>query len=247
MRVTALRIALLGSFEPGARERIEPALSLLPRTAIVDRDERWNADWPQRAASSDLCVVFQSWPDEIPVRTAHALIAACSAGRLICCQGAWCASAGRTRATWPPAVCVPIEQLASRIAFELDVLAGRHPPLPATASRDEAFAAHYAISPDVDPVPVRVESPDSAYARELQHALNPSNIDEQRRVTIRDVDVASDDPHHGRDPASIPVAGFPRSGQSREGESSESRAIVPKLAPLSELQSAIQHAVDGHS
>jgi hypothetical protein len=240
------RIAVCGSLHGAEADAVADALRQLPDDAEIHWSNGPPEQWLQSAGAVDLCIVLQGWPDEIPVRTAHALIAACSAGRLICCQGAWCASTGRTRATWPPAVCVPIEQFASRLAFELNVLAGHRAPVPATASRDEAFAAHYAVSPDVDVVPVRIDSPDSAYARELQQALNPSDAGGHRHVTIHDLDVMCDVPQGESAPAAIAVAGFPRSGQTREGESSELQTIVPKLAPLAELQSAIQRAVAGH-
>lgn len=139
-----IRIVLLGACEPTAAPHVEQALALLPGGATIVRSPAFTDDWPRRAAESSLCIVFENWPDEIPTATVHALIAACAAGRLICCQGAWCASAGRSRAVWPPGVSVPVERLASRIRFELAVLAGECPPLPTTASRDEAFAAHFA-------------------------------------------------------------------------------------------------------
>jgi hypothetical protein len=144
MHRTPLRIAVCGGLRGSEADIVAAALSCLPVEVELRSIDAPPSDWPTIAGTADLCIVLQGWPDEIPSRIVHEIIAACAAGRLICCLGPWCASAGRTRAIWPPAICVPVEHFASRLAFELSVLSGERPPLPATASRDEAFAAHYA-------------------------------------------------------------------------------------------------------
>lgn len=87
-----------------------------------------------------LVLVFQQHPDEYPRSQILGLIDRFPAARLVVCQGPWCASYGRTRDGWPPAVCVPWEQVIGRLDRELEVLAGRRPPLPLTAGLDEIFA-----------------------------------------------------------------------------------------------------------
>lgn len=144
-RRNRLRIAICGSLTGAEAERAAAALLRLPHDAEISRHPARRAEWPQLAGQADLCIVFQAWPDEFPVAVARAVVAECSAARLIVCQGAWCASAGRTRKVWPKAVCVPVEELAARLEFEIAVLNGRRTPLPATAALDEIFAATYAM------------------------------------------------------------------------------------------------------
>jgi hypothetical protein len=98
--------------------------------AARSRDDGW---FPE------LVIVCQHGPDEFPESDVHRLIGLFPLARLISCYGPWCASDGRTRDIWPLAVRVPVAAAAERVRRELDVLAGRRPPLPLTASRDEIF------------------------------------------------------------------------------------------------------------
>jgi hypothetical protein len=143
MRRHPLRVVICGILAGPESRFVEAELARLPADAEIRREPGTPANWPQVAGEADLCIVLQGWPDEIPNATAQAVVAACVAGRLICCQGAWCASAGRTRRTWPPAVCTPVEQFGVRLGFELAVLRDECDPLPVTASLDEIFAALY--------------------------------------------------------------------------------------------------------
>lgn len=88
----------------------------------------------------DLVVICRHWPDEYPPTDVERLIAAFPLARLVCSDGPWCASAGRTRNIWPAAVRVPVEESAARIRLEARVIRGEVPPLPLTAGLDEAFA-----------------------------------------------------------------------------------------------------------
>jgi hypothetical protein len=92
----------------------------------------------------DLIVVCQHWPDEFCRADVAWLLTAFPTARLVCCYGAWCASDGRTRDTWPIAVRVPIEAFSDRLQHELQVIAGEAGPLPPTAARDEVFAFDHA-------------------------------------------------------------------------------------------------------
>ena len=60
--------------------------------------------------------------------------------RFIVAFSPWCKSIGRTEQRWPSAWSVPLSHAAARIRFELRQLAAGESPLPATTSRDEAFA-----------------------------------------------------------------------------------------------------------
>jgi hypothetical protein len=87
----------------------------------------------------ELVIVCQHGSDEFAEPDVHRLIGLFPLARLVCCYGHWCASDGRTRDIWPLAVRVPVDAATERVRRELDVLSGRRPPLPLTASRDEIF------------------------------------------------------------------------------------------------------------
>jgi hypothetical protein len=88
----------------------------------------------------DLLVVCQHWSHEYTRHDVATLIQILPLVRIVCCYGPWCGSDGRSGTAWPLAVRVPITQGPARIARELEVIAGRRPPLPLTAARDEIFA-----------------------------------------------------------------------------------------------------------
>ena len=94
--------------------------------------------------SSEMILVSQQWSDEYTAADVSALLAACPLARIIVCQQEWCASDGRTRRLWPPAVCSPIGHWELRLEAELDVISGRRPPLPLTAGLEEIFAFDHA-------------------------------------------------------------------------------------------------------
>jgi hypothetical protein len=87
----------------------------------------------------DLCLVCQHWPDEYPRADVERLLGLLPLTRFICAYGAWCASDGRTRDVWPPAVRIPSQLAPARIERELSVVRSENGPLPPTASRDEAY------------------------------------------------------------------------------------------------------------
>jgi len=89
---------------------------------------------------ANFVILFQHWPDEYPADEIRQLLNAAPLVRLMVCQGPWCASFGRTRSTWPAAVCVDETRWLSRLELEFSVLAGNRSPLPWTAGLDEVFA-----------------------------------------------------------------------------------------------------------
>ncbi len=95
------------------------------------------------AAQSPLIIVLQHEPDEFSPEEISELLNAAPLSRLMVCQGAWCASFGRTRQCWPAAVCVDETRWLRRLKSEFTVLQGSTSPLPWTAGLDEIFAFDY--------------------------------------------------------------------------------------------------------
>ena len=87
----------------------------------------------------DLTVVLQSWSDQYIPADVDRLIGAIPASDLLCIYGAWCEGDGRSRPVWPRAVRVPLRHAQSAIETSLLRIRQGVPPLPPTASRDEAF------------------------------------------------------------------------------------------------------------
>lgn len=153
------RVLLLGNAASPEMEPVRVALGLL----LPDSSPRHAAD-AQAAATlihqegwhPDLVVVCQEWPDEYAPSDVGRLIALAPLARWVCCHGAWCASDGRSRDLWPLGIRVPASWALFRLQRELAVLAGDRPPLPLTASRDEAFAFDAADAPPACDRPLRV-------------------------------------------------------------------------------------------
>lgn len=246
MRREAVRIIVLGRLGASEAVVVDRALAELPTGFIVERFPLPATDWLKTAATADLCIVLESWPDEFPRALVQALVESCLTGRLICCQGPWCASSGRTRGHWPNAVCVPVEQFAGRLQWEIELLAGAGAPLPFTAARDEVFAAVCAQDWAATSVRVKVESPDAAYARELTAALNCSP-DAEPMVLLLDVDplgprAARQLIERRRSQSAVPIiaiAGFPSAAQRAELMAAGATAVVARLSPLREIANAI--------
>lgn len=246
MERDSLCVAVCGRLGESEARVVEASLAGLPANALVRRLQGPPGEWPANVADVDLCIVLQSWPDEFPAATVRDLLSACATARIVCCQGAWCASTGRTRSTWPLAVCAPVERFASRLKYEVRVLRGECDPLPFTASRDEIFAALYAAGPDSTPPPIEVHSPDRAYARELERAFGAN-----RRTTSASVTVVDLDPWTPESPEliaetsqvrpAIAVAGFPNSEQHEAG----TVACLSKLEPLAEFQARLEGVTRG--
>lgn len=132
-------VVLIGQSE---RSEFLPVLAALETEGL--QVQRWRSVLmgPDVPPAVDLCIVCQSWPDEFSPADIGQILNRAATARLVCVYGECCASDGRTRDLWPPAVRVPVRDFAPRLRFELDVVAGRAPPLPLTAARDECFAVH---------------------------------------------------------------------------------------------------------
>lgn len=87
----------------------------------------------------DLVVAYQSIPDEYSADEIDQLIGMLPLSQFVIAFSPWCESIGRTEQRWPSAWSVPLAHAAARIRFELQQLITDSAPLPATASRDEAF------------------------------------------------------------------------------------------------------------
>lgn len=88
----------------------------------------------------DLVVSYQSIPDEYSATDIDQLIGLLPLSRFVVAFSPWCESIGRTEQRWPSAWSIPLAHAAARIRLELQQLDEDSTPLPATTSRDEAFA-----------------------------------------------------------------------------------------------------------
>lgn len=106
--------------------------------------------------SPDLIVVCQSWPDEFTSHDVTQCLGRWPLALWVCCYGAWCASDGRTRTTWPISVRTPVDEACGRLTHLWQILHDGHgDPLPLTASRDEAFEFDHCVSEIVTPPETR--------------------------------------------------------------------------------------------
>lgn len=115
----------------------------------------------------DLVVCYQSIPDEYIPSDIERLIGMLPLCRFIVVFSPWCESIGRTEQYWPTAWSVPLTHAPARIQWESQRFLAGEPPVPATASRDEAFASLAATClKDSDgianDITVRIESDDVA-------------------------------------------------------------------------------------
>ncbi|MSR60532.1 MAG: hypothetical protein EXS05_23300 [Planctomycetaceae bacterium] len=134
----------------------------------------------------DLIVVLQTWSDQFFGGEVLELLSLAPLARIVCADGDWCDSDGRTRDQWPLAVRVRVAMAANRIKRELAAIGGEPNgrqigrqismgarPLPLTASRGEIYAADFetSLAPAAAPVRVAVTSPDRAFREMLTRAL----------------------------------------------------------------------------
>jgi hypothetical protein len=158
-----------------------PRLRRFVRIEDARSAERQGDDAPQ------LVVVIQTWPDQFSSGYILKLLTRFPLARLVCCQGPWCDSDGRTRDLWPAACRVRLEIAPVRIARELALVemsvapqspaaSADRPPAPAflplTASRAEVFAFDFSERLDDarPPRSVAVESPDGTFREMLRRA-----------------------------------------------------------------------------
>lgn len=87
----------------------------------------------------NLVVAYQSIPDEYSAAEIDQLIGMLPLSQFVVAFSPWCESIGRTEQRWPFAWSVPVAHAGARIRYELQQLMTDVAPLPATASRDEAF------------------------------------------------------------------------------------------------------------
>lgn len=118
-------VGVLQSTRNHSVNSIQAAISLINRGELVP----------------DLVVSYQGIPDEYSKADIDQLIGMLPLSRFVVAFSPWCESIGRTEQRWPSAWSVPAGHAAARIRFELQQLAAGQQPLPATASRDEAFAS----------------------------------------------------------------------------------------------------------
>jgi hypothetical protein len=110
-------------------------------------------DLPTSPGDAALVCVCLDHPDQFDPGNVVALLGSLGMARLMCVRGEWCASLLRSRTTWPPSVAVRLDELPARLALELEVIAGRRPPLPLTAGLEEVAAFVSAAGPTSPFVP----------------------------------------------------------------------------------------------
>jgi len=138
-RVKPLSIVVVGSqHEPAFGSLIEWLEQLRQRSTGRAIVTEWLSSLPE-SSLANLIVVLRNWPDEFTPREVEQLFAAHPLARIICVDGPWCASAGRSHELWPVAVRVRLKEAKSRIEREIGVVRGVYQPLPVTASRDDTF------------------------------------------------------------------------------------------------------------
>lgn len=250
-----LRVAILARAETPERRYVERAVARQFPAADVKVHGEPAERWPDSAARADLSLVVQSWPDEMSGDLAARLLSASLAARLLCCQGPWCLSDGRTRSVWPHAVRVPLDQLSARLRYESGVILGRRPPLSCTAARDEVFTATLGETPLPTAAPIHVITPDRALGESLQSALNAADGPGGRAsVVLVDVDpwgeTAAARLHEARRSCPgatvITLAGFPHADLVRQLAACGSSITLSKLTPLTELRALIEEHGGAH-
>lgn len=87
----------------------------------------------------DFVLVYQGVPDQFRKADVESFIGLIPLSRCLVAFGPWCESIGRTEPHWPAAWCVPVSDAAARLRREIPAWRQQVPPVPATASRDEAF------------------------------------------------------------------------------------------------------------
>lgn len=142
----------------------------------------------------DAVLVYQGIPHEYPRIDAERLIGLLPLARWIVCFSAWCESQGRSEQLWPHGWCVPAKDVLPRIARLRRAHALDEPILPATASRDEAFArlaADFATARAQQPLRFAVRGVDRAFIelardmlREFGHIPTKSVPDAELLVLV---------------------------------------------------------------
>ena len=157
----------------------------------------------------DLIVMIQSWPDEVTRPEIDRLSRFAPLARWVVCYGVWCEGDGRTRDLWPLAVRVPLWSAPSRLMHEWRLLCGESvPPLPMSASREEAFSVDYpelrgravagSSTVGAGASSVIVRSPDSAYQHSLWQLLTEAGHAIASDANAVDAIVVGVNSEHGR-------------------------------------------------
>ena len=124
----------------------------------------------------DLVVVYQGIPDQFAASDVEAFVGQIPLARCVVVFGPWCESIGRTEQVWPIGRCVPLQHTETRLRQELVAWQNDEPPLPPTASRDEAFVSSVVQTlTNSEEVlsgrSVRIESLDRPFGRFLTEAV----------------------------------------------------------------------------
>ena len=132
----------------------------------------------------ELILLFQAFSDQYSPRAIYRLFEKHPLSRILVAYGPYCESDGRTRRLWPQTVRVPLWKLSQRIEREIEVLSGKIPTLPLTATAEEIVHFEYASFPGCSPAPsdslptvdsstaqAVIFSPDSCWAETLRETF----------------------------------------------------------------------------
>lgn len=206
----------------------------------------------------EILVVLQEQPGEAFPRRVRALLSELPLTRLVVSYGPWCDSDGRTRQLWPLACRVPQHLLLHRLRQEMAVVRGDAPPLPMTADREECWERDFVL--EVKPIrrelSIMIATSDPAIAEWLRNALLAAghrvveSSADPADVLLFDMEPwgpaqAAWLPKLRRMSAAIPtvaLCGFLRADQERSLRAAGARAVVDRMAPVSELCRILEEA-----
>ncbi len=138
-----MRVLQLGPLDP---REFGPVLEWLvgiaagPRPTVIEQIDSSRMSARLMEPAPDMVVALQCWPDEFRPPHVEQLIAHWPLTRMLCVAASWCDSDARTRSAWPPAWRVSATAAVGRLQQEWELLLAGRPGVPATASREEAFA-----------------------------------------------------------------------------------------------------------
>jgi hypothetical protein len=267
-----MRLLVVGLTESAEMQPLSAALSGVTSLMKIDLvpDVDAAVDFASvRGLYPDLMIVCQHWPDEYTTSDVRQLVACVPMARLLCCYGPWCESDGRNRETWPAGARIPAMIVESRLRGEIDVLLGRRPPLPLTASRDETFdfnLCNHDSKKAHSPRTIQIRTPDRELERWLGELVTAAEHEYASATAEGTQNIATDvilwdlDPwdarrlasefrqiqsafdSEGEAPAIIGLMGLPYPEDLVAARSLGMKTILHKLAPSNEIVAAIAWA-----
>lgn len=144
-----IRVGVIGRMQRREFEGVRHSLTQSSTFRVVHRFDRavQAISEPEALSNCDLIIVLQSWSEQYARSEIHQLIGLAFGQHLICFCGPWCESDGRNFELWPDAVRIPAREATTALKQTAEEILSDGEPLPATAARDEVFAARVPLSP----------------------------------------------------------------------------------------------------